>query len=601
MAVLRRQRSTVKDYPPLVLAGLVMLLLLAVMPSALNLPQTNPSETLEYAPVPPEDDQVNPPVGNLSSLGLGQSSSIGSEPADGELETPGGAASGAGVGKNPSTKQCSGSPPRQTADPLAPPCVAFYEGDNGGATYHGVTGDEIRILFYVQGLFTDCVTQYGCEQRPASTYHDLWEPPEPENDEEEHVYLRQLRIWQRHFNERYQTYGRRAHFFVYYNNGTSGVEQRRSDAVENLERVKPFAVQTYAPNPDPYIEVMARRGIMNFGSIANKPASFFSQFPKLIWGYLPSIEQQADMYSSWVCTQIVNRPVSFSGNPEDQGEPRKFGFISSADPSHPGLQLFAREARARIERCGGDIVAEGTHPYHGYATDTRSAGDYAVQNIARFMQAGVTTILWAQGYETNHSTAAAQADWQPEWVIAGDGSQDGWQNGQRQDQSVWNHAWVMTNVVRSGDVRESYCYQAQAEDPSHNDTDAAWDCNLHTFYQDLRQVFTGIQVAGPRLTPSTIDKGFRAIPAIQSDNPFVPACFYRPGDYTCVKDAMVNWWDSESQPPARNEPGCWRMVEEGRRYFAGTWPEREAAAGRDASEDPCNGYPGPLLLYVGTA
>src|SRR5687768_6643728 len=75
-----------RDYPPLAFAALVMLVLLALMPSALNLPQTTPSETLEYAPVPPEDDQVNPPTGNFSSLGLGSSGSIGGSAPGGPQE-----------------------------------------------------------------------------------------------------------------------------------------------------------------------------------------------------------------------------------------------------------------------------------------------------------------------------------------------------------------------------------------------------------------------------------------------------------------------------------------------------------------------------------
>lgn len=589
------ERSAGRDYPPLALAALVLLLLLAVMPSALNLPQTSPSQTLEYAPVPPEDNQVNPPVGNFSSLGLGKSSSVGGSNGDGGKPPVGGGAAARGVAKNPSTKKCVGNPPRQTEDPLAPPCVAFYEGDNGGATYHGVTRDEIRILFYIEGGFTDCVTSKGCEERPVSTYVDVDDPPK----EDENYHVRQLRMWQRHFNDRYQTYGRRAHFFLYYTNGSSTVEGRRADAVENLERVKPFAVVTYADNPDPYIEVMARRGIMSFGSFENKPASFFSRFPKIIWSYLPSIEESAAMYSSWVCTQVVNRPVSFSGNPADQGKPRKFGLLSTADPDFPGMQLFAKTAKANLQRCGAEIVAEATAPYASYASDTRTAGEEATQNIAKFVQAGVTTVLWAQGYETTHSNAAAQQNWRPEWVVAGDGYHEGYQTGKRQEQSVWDHAWVVTTVVRAGVTSSSNCYLAQRQDPSSNHQDTNFDCGLHTYYQDLRMLFTGIQVAGPKLTPAAIDKGMHAIPPVRSSNPSVPACFYNANDYTCVKDAMVNWWDSRSNPPGQSDPGCWRMVEEGRRYFAGAWPEREAAAGR-TDRDVCNGYAGPLLFAVAT-
>src|SRR5439155_27088732 len=133
---------------PLVSLLLVLVLALAVLPSALSLPQSNPSTTLEYAPVPP-DDSSNPPPndGNLSSLGLATSGSLGVGEDGGALGVGGGAGA-SGAGKNPSTKRCVGRPPRQTEDPMSPPCVAYFNGDNFGATYSGVTASEIRMLFY---------------------------------------------------------------------------------------------------------------------------------------------------------------------------------------------------------------------------------------------------------------------------------------------------------------------------------------------------------------------------------------------------------------------------------------------------------------------
>ena len=60
-----RSRRWAHRYPPLltlVVAGLIALL---VLPSSLNLPNTNPSQTLEYAPVPPTATRHPPPNANL--------------------------------------------------------------------------------------------------------------------------------------------------------------------------------------------------------------------------------------------------------------------------------------------------------------------------------------------------------------------------------------------------------------------------------------------------------------------------------------------------------------------------------------------------------
>ena len=69
----------------------------------------------------------------------------------------------------------------------------------------------------------------------------------------------------------------------------------------------------------------------------------------------------------------------------------------------------------------------------------------------------------------------------------------------------------------------------------------------------------------------------------------MPACYYDPGDYTCVKDAAVMWWDPAGTAPTASGAGCWRMMEAGRRYLTGEWPAGNVTAQKNGG-DPCNGY-----------
>lgn len=107
------------------------------------------------------------------------------------------------------------------------------------------------------------------------------------------------------------------------------------------------------------------------------------------------------------------------------------------------------------------------------------------------------------------------------------------------------------------------------------------------FYGATRLLFTGIQVAGLRLAPPSMDKGYHAIPDKPSDDPYVEACFFDSDDYTCVKDTQLQHWDPSGHTPGTSGGGCWRMVEQGKRYLAGTWPARDIAALRRL-DDPCN-------------
>ena len=242
--------------------------------------------------MPPTDETGDPPPGNVASLGLGTSGSITGDTLGGNLPgaAPSPVSAPGGAGTVPRTKRCVGSPPRQTKM-QSPPCVGYFAGDNFGATY-GVTGNEIRILLYRECCYSGWFTKKGTETDPGGgTLLDANTPP----DSEESVWLTIARTYQRYFNDRYQTYGRQAHFFVYFAREASTPEDRRADASDSYARVHPFAVVDYARDGDSevYLTEMARRGVLNFGSRSGRTAKFFASYPKLIWGFTPTVEVRA--------------------------------------------------------------------------------------------------------------------------------------------------------------------------------------------------------------------------------------------------------------------------------------------------------------------
>ena len=594
MAVVQRRQPPAKNYPPLVLASLMVVALLAVMPSALNIPQSTPSETLEYAPVPPEDqDQPPPASGNFSSLGLGSSSgfSAGGN-SDAGLPGGGGEVGGRAV-KTAGTKRCVGSPPRQTEDPLSPPCVSYFDGDNGGATYQGVTAEEIRVLIIVPPNNSNGGWKGAGESPPIGKYYDLAEPAK----DDDHSFTRYLRAWQRYFNERYQTYGRFAHFWAFYIGGATSPEQRRAEAIDNYNKVKPFAV--VSPQAVSYIadynNVLASKGVLTFSSQFGTRAESFRRYPGLIWGFLPTLDQHARSYAAFICKKVAPHPVEFSGNDGENGRPRKYGLIYSEAAVEAFAKDFVELVKPMIAECGVEFAAVRTHPESGTAYDaSQQAAGYGAEAMAHFRDQGVTTILWMFGYETTFSRAAAAINYRPEWILVGDGFwvEGNW-NGQDQEQSVWRHAAQFTLMTKMGPLGESApCRDAYLQvDPEIPRTgfDFTFAC---LFYDELRQLFTGIQVAGSRLNVQSMDKGYHAIPAIRSKDPSVPACYYAPGDYTCVKDGTIFYFDPDYQDEnSLNTPGCWRLLDGGQRYTADTWSTGNVMAHRKSS-DPCNGWAG---------
>jgi len=576
-----RSSQWARRYPPLLSMLGALLIAVLVMPSSLNLPQTNPSQTVEYAPVPPEDtDDPPPPQGNLGQLGLGGSSGVEGGGAPGSLPPP-----LEGVGTVVSDLRCVGNPPRQTEDPMSPPCVAYFDGDNFGATYQGVTEDEIKILIYIDGAIRDLGTARGQEVRPAGTYYDLVNDT-PQDDDT--VWVRVARGWQKYFNERYQTYGRYVHFYVYFSAADKSPEARRADAADNYKTVTPFATiseATFSGGGDAYLDSMAKRGVLNFGSFLGQEASFYERYPKLIWGFMPSLEIQAEQYADVLCEKYVGNPVDHSN--QSAGQPRKFGLFFTTDPGFDTLRRFKDNVMRRFTACGGTVVTEQTFPKAGYSVDNSNTPRYATDAALAFRQAGVTTIIWPGGLEAKLSVAAARINYYPEIIIAGDGQTDGDFAQATQDPTFWDNAMVVSNQPEVPErFQDELCFQAyRSSNPTAHQRDASsYACDLYT---NLRQLFIGIQVAGPRLGPTSIDKGFHAIPAVRSTNTQTPACFYLPDDYTCVKDYVLGLFDSTAHNDPQR-PGCYRFAE-GRRYLLGEVPPGNATA-QSHPEDPCLNY-----------
>ncbi len=587
-------KSWTYRFPPLAAIAVAFLLAIVILPSALNVPQTNPATTLSYAPVPPEDSDVPPPGGNVSSLGLGSSGLLAQA-----LEKEAGPPPPEVRGKTPVGKRCVGKPPRQTEDPLSPPCVAYFNGNNGGATYKGVTKGEIRVVFYIQGGIS-WISSRGLDSAPAGKYFDIDEP-----GGENLIWVRGIRAFQRFFNNRFQTYGRRVHFWVHFSSfgpGGTTPENRRADAADEEAKIDPFAVIIDAEGrlEEPYMEEHAQNDTLVFSSRYFRPAAFFRSFAGQFWGYLPSREQQAEQYASFVCQMVLPFPVSGGDNPGQQGTPRRLGFIRTTDPEYPSLIKFSLLAKEKIEACGGKFIAEATFPEHfSIYNQDRNPPSYAVQNMADFQQKGVTTVIWPGGFESNQSRAAASLTYRPEWILAGDGTSDGATANAHQEKSVWRHAWVITSTTMEPEVTATECYRSLKEaDPDIPHEDAREMCSFSDFYEAIRQLYTGIQVAGPRLSTSSINQGFHAIPEVRSTDPSLPACYFNPGDYTCVKDAVLMRWDPAGSSGVSTAPdgtGCWRGASGGIRFHAGEWPDKDFAS-LERPDDPCNSYGGQVSL-----
>jgi hypothetical protein len=286
------------------------------------------------------------------------------------------------------------------------------------------------------------------------------------------------------------------------------------------------------------------------------------------------------MYTNLVCTKIKNDVVRFSGNPGENGKPRKFGLLDTTDSAYPTIVAMDKMMEQQLQACGVSYVYH-SFPYTG-APDTygQQPPTYATTNMQDFKTQGVTTILDIGGLEAGDAKAGQQLGYFPEWIAASDGAIEGNVSASSYPSQEWSHAWVVTpNTLQNADGQpaEPPCVQALLEvDPNMDRQSFDIGVACGDWWDDIRELFIGIQIAGPHLTPPNMDKGFHSIPPKPSTDPTQPSCFYNPGDFTCVKDAVLEWWDPNAHPTGPGgstaTAGCWRMWRNGQRYLGGQWP-----------------------------
>lgn len=582
--------SKARQYGPLVATMLaIVYIALVVLPSTLNLPPQTIHETLAYAPVPPDDNSnSNDTNSGLNTLNAASSGTLGTSGPTGD---------GPGTGDKPKldakarlklSKKCVGK--QQTEDPNSPYCQPFFEGDNGGATYQGVTKDEIRVVVYQNTVITNDSNR--TESSPAAgNYCDI-DTLECNGvvQKDPHVWLRVARAFSQYFNDRYQTYGRHVHVYFYWSNGTSEAA-RRSDAADNWARIQPFAVVDqawYGGFHEAYVDSIAHRKSMIFASYVGQPRTFFQKYAPQVWSFWPDVENWADQYAGYLCAKVAGTNVvgSIPGSSpsEFQGQKRKYGLYYTSDPGFPSLQLFKDQVVKLVSSCGITFDKEDIlfFPYSGWAVDAQGDRSYAETNIAKWKTDNVNTIIWAGGSETDTSKAASAAAYHPDWIVAGDGVIDSNAYSQVQGQDSWQNAWTQSYQLATGDIKSDPSYTAyHYAEP--NGQDDQW---AQLYYRDWFMLFQSIQVSGPTLNPQKVDAGLHAIQRHTSDRPDVAAGYYLPGDYTYVKDGNEMWWNPKGNDPSGGGQGCWMLVNKGSRYPAESWASTNP---KDPQHDPQSG------------
>ncbi|MFP5256518.1 MAG: hypothetical protein ACLGI8_11805 [Acidimicrobiia bacterium] len=432
-------------------------------------------------------------------------------------------------------------------------CYANVE-DNGGATYAGVTEDEIKVVVY-QAPEDDPVLSFIT----APIANDDTNPQEAET----------LQGYTDMFNAIYQTYGRKVVLEFMTGSGTSTDEvAARADAVKAMEELGAFAVWGGPVLSNAWTEEIKARGGVCIGCPGLRDAA------PSVFGIVPSAQQTRQAWIDWVGQKLAGKPAEYAGDESMHGTERVFGQLY-IDTGSADVQEGLDEQDELVAEAGFEITERV-----GYELNPGTLAEQASTAIARLQEAGVTSVIIGGDpiAPKTFTEVATQQGFFPEWILNGAALQDTSAFGRTYDQQQWAHAFGISALAARtvnglGDAERVYQWWAGEYPPADDTVGVLWP--LPAVF------FSGVQAAGPNLTMESFRDGLFSIPPNEA-NPTQQGYSYGEHgiwpqvDYGGIDDFAEVWWDPtvEGDDEIRKPgTGMYQSVDGGRRYRLGEWPD----------------------------
>jgi len=442
----------------------------------------------------------------------------------------------------------------------APPCVAPWKGgDNGGATAPGVTRDTITIALYQAQ--PDLLQQAYFQQ----TGSDESLAKERETTQEYVDY----------FSKHYELYGRTVKLVPVKASGAPDDDvAAKADAIRVATEVHAFASFGGPGQTTAYAEELAARGVLCVGDcVIAEPQSFLERHAPYVWPTTASPEQASEHWAAFVGTQLARKKAVHAGSPDLTSKVRRFGVVHYDDSAG----TFAKSVKHFEQRLSSyQVKAAVTVPY---SLDLTTAQQDARNVIAKLKSSGVTSVLLAGDpvFPTYLTKEATAQNYFPEWVVLGYAFTDTAVFGRQYDQKQWAHAFGVSLLPArtADDVDElANLITWQTGHPPEAKT-------FRELVQAPLVFFTGVHLAGPRLTAKSFAAGLDRFPSAPTTTPtrlhlsWGHHGIWKSVDLTGGDDATVIWWDPNATGPdevGRDGKGLYRYADGGRRYLPGQWP-----------------------------
>jgi hypothetical protein len=467
---------------------------------------------------------------------------------------PGGGSGGGGGGAAAGdTSHCTEDGSQTDLITTGPECKPKFVGDNGGATYPGVTGDSIRFV------------RFGCkanEQVNAILQTQGLAASKQETD----AMVEAAMDW---MHATYEFYGRKLVYeHVEGDCPSSPYDPAKSrQAAAEVAATQPFLV--YGGDPAAQ-DVFAQAGIMTLAGPWQANETFVSRRP-FRWDIFPNGSESADWLAEYYCKKLNGKSASHAGRLihaqiGGRDTPRKVGILGFDNGDGTTVPAVSR-ARDLLRQCTGQNV-----PVIYYESDIDRATEQTRATVAKLIEEKVTTVICmcdpiAPVFLT---TGMTQNRYFPEHMLSGMYLADYDVLGRLYDQAQWAHAFGPSHLADQPEFSQSNA--AKIWRASGRDGQPCAACNLVTGYMTM--IGSMVHYAGPDLNPLSVEQGLVGNAVgnggwAATQNPFDYFIKFGPNDYNAISDFREVYWSPTARSQIDGKNGAYVSLNGGRRYVGG--------------------------------
>lgn len=438
-----------------------------------------------------------------------------------------------------------------------PPICRWDGGPNPGATWKGVDEETIRIAVYL-----------WAEDNPELAAASFAGTGTGDDDTMFHEY----QVLNRWFAAQpfYETYGRQVELLRLECDGRHDDDAAmRACAVKADEELGAFGV-LWEPGSEAMADELASRGLLDISPLTRDDREVDTWSPHY-WHTYPRGRWASTSLAEWTGMRIAGGNSKWAGDPLIQQEQRDFGVVMLGDEGDPGTEWFKRE----LDRYGVPVAK-----FINYELDVPRAQIMATNMITQMREAGVTTVMCLCDplFPSFLTSEASRQEYYPEWIPFGF-LLDTDEFARLYDQDQMENAYAISPLGVPVPYEQTEWWRAWKEVEPDEDPNVS----ASAFFSLLTQLYTGVHLAGPELTPGTFAEGMFHFPPT-GGTPTAPQISYGPKevgtrtflDHGSIDDYNQIWWDRTAES-ATGDEGSWRHVNGGERRMGGVgaWPSTE--------------------------